>query len=729
MDDLKLIKKYYGEKMMHLCREFFSTLLETPGLLSDLMLKNFEPSKFLYEDLVKNEKIYEFKDYIYSLKESKKIEKSITNTPQELLSVAGYDLYECKSEEDIQSFKKYYKKGEELCTFKGNRLERCHVFFAVKKNVEEIKRENFKNPERQDEYGTSVISIQFSRGKNQTLSIKNRYNHTVTNPDATFSNNLDNIIPGLTDSFEQHYNLNLSNNKVSFEIPGYVKGNDGKYYKYNYEINNIYYCPNNIIIDNFVVKKDYQEMERYIIFDYFILDLKEKTIKLYDSSIKDSFIDGLNNLEKTEIIRDKNTGDKEILIKCVEGTISLKIDKENNIIKYSNDAVTNINDNFLKFNKKLKNISIPNVKIIKDHFLNFNEELCEINVPNLSKIGSSFLHCNKKLKSLYLPNVEEISNNFLLHNEVLEVIILPKVKEIQDDFLSWNKKLESINLPSVEKIGNNFLMYNNSLKTINFPKVEKIGNAFLSYNKSLKTIKLATAEEIGASFLCNNTELEEAYLPKVKKISEKFLKYNNKIKVIKFDFLESVGTEFMRCNNTVEKVELPRIISIGDEFLYCNEVLNEILLPRVKYIYEDFLESNNSLEKIILPNAEIIGRGFLKTNKKLRHLEIPKANKIGGAFLLQNKNLEKLIIPKYTATFGEFFPSHPHELHPESNLKWIKFYNRLNVSNSYKPSAIIKILNSITPNNKIVCIKKANEIINNQVCNYIKNKNNKKVKR
>lgn len=685
MDDLKLIKKYYGEKMMHLCREFFPTLLESPGLLSDLILKNFEPSKFLYEDLVKNEKIYEFKDYIYNLKESKKIEKTTTNTPKELLSIAAYDLYECKSEEDIQSFKKYYKKGEELCTFKGNRLERCHVFFAVKKNVEEIKRENFKNPERQDEYGTSVISIQFSRGENNTLSIKNRYNHTVTNPDATFSNNLDNIIPGLTESFEKHYNLNLSNNKVSFEIPGYVKANDGKYYKYNYEINNIYYCPNNIIIDNFVVKKDYQEMERYLILDYFILDLKEKTIKLYDSSIKDSFLEGLNNIEKIEIIRDKKTDDKEILIKCVEGTTLLKIDKENNIIEYTNDTVTKINDNFLKF--------------------------------------------NKKLKSLYLPNVEEISNNFLLHNEILEEIILTKVKVIQDQFLSWNKKLESINLPSVEKIGNNFLMYNNTLKTINFPKVEKIGNAFLSYNKSLKNIKLPSVEEIGGSFLCNNTELEEIYIPKVKKISEKFLKYNNKIKVIKFDFLESVGTEFMRCNNTVEKVELPRIISIGDDFLYCNEVLREILLPRVKYIYEDFLESNNNLKILILPNVEIIGRGFLKTNKKLRHLEIPKANKIGGAFLLQNKTLETLIMPKYTATFGEFFPSHPYELHPESNLKWIKLYNRLNVSESYKPSTIIKILNSITPNNKIVCIKTANEDINNQVCNYIKNKNNKKVKR
>ena len=33
------------------------------------------------------------------------------------LDEAGYILYECKTDADIQKFKKYYKKDEELCTF------------------------------------------------------------------------------------------------------------------------------------------------------------------------------------------------------------------------------------------------------------------------------------------------------------------------------------------------------------------------------------------------------------------------------------------------------------------------------------------------------------------------------------------------------------------------------------------------------------------------------------
>ena len=44
--------------------------------------------------------------------------------------------------------------------------------------------------------------------------------------------------------------LNKSNIEKLY-IPGYTVAEDGKYYKYNYEINNIYYCPDNIIIDNF----------------------------------------------------------------------------------------------------------------------------------------------------------------------------------------------------------------------------------------------------------------------------------------------------------------------------------------------------------------------------------------------------------------------------------------------------------------------------------------------
>ena len=312
MDDLKLIKDKYGENMMHFCRGAFSTILETPGLLYSLLKDHFEFNKFLYEDIEKESAQGMFKNYIYSMLKEDVAKEASEKTPKELFEELGYDFYECKTEEEIQRFKKYYKEEEELCTFSGGRLRTCYVFFAVKKDAENIKRK--EEPKRQDEYGTSVISIQFTKDDTNTLSIKNRYNHTVKNPDATFSNNLENITPGLTDSFEKTYNLNISQNDSRvFELNGYVRANDGKHYKYNYEINNIYYCPNNIIINNYNVIRNYEEKEKYLILDYFILDLVNKKIFEYDD-LFDSFVSSIGDIKKIDIIKDKHTQNKIIKI-------------------------------------------------------------------------------------------------------------------------------------------------------------------------------------------------------------------------------------------------------------------------------------------------------------------------------------------------------------------------------------------------------------------------------
>ena len=43
--ELKIIKKYYGEEMMHYVRSNFATLLEKDGLLLSLIDKHFYRSK------------------------------------------------------------------------------------------------------------------------------------------------------------------------------------------------------------------------------------------------------------------------------------------------------------------------------------------------------------------------------------------------------------------------------------------------------------------------------------------------------------------------------------------------------------------------------------------------------------------------------------------------------------------------------------------------------------
>lgn len=430
--ELNRIKKLYGERFMHLCRSLFPTLLEQEGLLTEVLKSTFATnSRTLYDDIVNNDLEEEFKNYIYSKIDVEKEMPEIIGekTPYQLLDENGYDLYECNSEEEIQSFKKYYKSGEELCTFLGNRLNRCVVFFAVKKDVEEIKREDFNNPKREDEYGTSVMSIQFTKSQNSTVSIKNRYNHTVNNPDATYGNDLDRIAPGLTQSFEKlllqrGMTLNKSNIEA-FNIPNYVVAGDGKYYKYNMEINGNYYCPGNVIIDHGNVIK--LEPEKQELIDYFILDKENKTLSLYDDPILfltgDGFIDGFKNIDSIEMANNNNSEQKTKTItikeKSSDKPITIEINKESNsIIGYTNENLVNLGDNFLMYNKQLSELNVPNVTNIGADCLANNKELKKFEAPNLDPFKYDFfikphMKMNRKLSELYVPNLTKESKENL----------------------------------------------------------------------------------------------------------------------------------------------------------------------------------------------------------------------------------------------------------------------------------------------------------------------------
>ena len=498
-NDLKIIKKKYGEEMMHLCRDLFPTLLEKEGLLPSLLLHSFHESHSLAQDIISEQLEYEFKSYIYQQVDVNDVENNkitkIDKTPEELLTDAGYQLYECHTEEDIQMFKKYYAPGEELCTFQGDRLHRCHVFFVVKDNVDEIKREDFIKPSREDAYGTSVMSIQFTKDFSHTLSIKNRYNHRVNNPDSTFANNLDNIIPGLTDSFDKYYGMHQQFTCDNFELPGYVKANDGKYYKYNCEIGNVYYCEDNVIIDNFEVKE--YPKEKYLVFDYFILDLQSKMASLYDLDIVDSFPDILDEIEKINIEKD---GDKKTVVikqRGQEDAVLLGLDRSNNLVSFRNNHVENIPNDFLSYNERLKVLEMENAVIIGDNVLCSNWDLETLELSNATIIGNSFLNENRSLCHIELPKVTNIGQGFLEYNQLISSCQFPSLEVIGNYFMRCNKKLNQIELPKATMIGNFFLEYNENINRVYLPEVKEIGISFLKCNKKLSSIELPKGISIG----------------------------------------------------------------------------------------------------------------------------------------------------------------------------------------------------------------------------------------
>lgn len=598
--DLKVIKKKFGENMMKLSRELFPTLLEEKGLLSGLFLDNFNPSKTLYDDIKKNHLEKEFKMFIYSFLNEDEVIENSKKTPKELFEEEGYDFYECKTEEDIQKFKKYYARGEELCTFKGKRLDKCYVFFAVKKNVDEIKRENFKNPIREDEYGTSVMSIQFTKDEAHTLSIKNRYNHALLegNPDATYRNNLENIAPGLTKSFENTYGLVQFNPNTNFEMKNYVRGKDGKFYKYNYEINNIYYCTDNIIIDNFEVKK--LPKERYIVMDYFILDMKEKKITLYDESINDSFVSSIKNIKKIDAL--KEDSNKMVIIIGEEGNMIIKLDPNDRIIEINNETLKSVSDNYFSKSKYIDKLYLNNVVEVGDNFLNKNKSLSKISMDNVKVIGKNFLEYNDSIEEISLLNVERIGYGFM--------------------FNSNNPKMKKINMPKVEIIGNSFMFSNYSVMEVFMPNVKSIGNNFFIFNSIISTLNLPLVETIGDSFLENNELLYKLYLPNVTNIGYNFLKKNQVLKKIVIPNVVELKTGTLQFNNSLKELYVPKVVKIGDDVLKYNNTLTEFESLYLEEIGKNFLEYNRWLEKFIAPNLRKIGLYMLSVNDVLIDIDV-----------------------------------------------------------------------------------------------------------
>lgn len=654
--DLINIKKYYGESMMHLCRELFPTILEQEGLLFSLLDSKFARSKFLGEDIIKNGEVNDFKNYILSLLNISKEETETTKTPKELLEEAGYILYQCKTKNDIQKFKKYYSDDEELCTFRGDRLKECHVFFAVKKNVDKIKRKDFLKPRRQDEYGTSVISIQFSSGISNTLSIKNRYNHTVPNPDATFSNNLDNIISGLTKSFEKEYNLSIVNNHHNnFELSDYVLANDGKYYKYTMEINNVYYCPDNIIIDNFSVIDDYTEKEKYIIMDYFIIDLVNKKIILYDKTINDSFLDATKDIKKIEVTNVKDTKHKKIKLIFEDDTCALlELNKTNNIISYENENLIEIGNNFLIHGEFLKDIYIPNVTKIGDDFLYYNTDLKSISLQNVESIGNEFLKHNENLEEIFMPKVREIGNDFLYYNKSVRKIDFPFIRRIGNRFLVNNERLEEINIPEILKIGDQFLTCNNIITKIDFPLLKEVGSYFYSNNELIKEVKLPNLIVIGSNFLSSNKKLTKLNLPNVKVIGNDFMIANNILAEINLMNVIKIGSSFLYGNNTLTSLNLPKVECISSAFLYRNVILNKLEVPVLKSVESRFLDNNRKLKCLKLPMIQQIGDKFLGENEKLNYFYAPELISVGNYFLWSNLELNELDLPSLMYVGNDF---------------------------------------------------------------------------
>ena len=565
MEEYKILKRKYGEAFAKFCRQNFPTILEEDGRLSEILESRFTPSHYLFEDIVSQSKEANFKDYIMWLFLQNEEDKSgahefidVPPTPEELMAKAGYDLFQCETNGDVLSFKKYWRQDEALCTFNDpSRIQHYNIFFAVKKGATEIKPS--ENPKRQDKYGTSVISLQFQKGPTNFLSIKNRYNHSVENHDATFSNNLENIIPGLTESFEFHYGFNLeSQNK--FQLENYILANDGKFYRYNYELNNIYYCAENVAILNSRPRQ--RDKSRFIMMDFWVFDTKQKVMLTALGYSGDSPLDN----EKIVEMDVKNAGQKGsriVSIKTESGNlIKFVVNEKGQMIGYY-DEREEVPAKLFERNCYLECIAFPNAKILGKS--NFKE------TPNLTK--------------LYAPNLEKIEKSCFKKTK-LEHLDLPKLVELGQLSFSVANSLQTINLPSLKSMYKMCFEKTKALKSINMPEVKLIGGGCFEVAPEVKNLSLENLESLWGGSFGKMINLETLNLPN----------------------LRGMGYECFSGSVKLEKVFLPELEGMGERSFNNCPSIKEIDLPKLKRMRSYCFYDSGKIEKINMPPLDIKGR-------------------------------------------------------------------------------------------------------------------------
>ena len=160
-----IIKRQNGEAFAQGIRRFDNGLFEVPNLDKIVRYAGRNPVPILgFLESFKNIEIDETVEY---------------KDPFLLLKSVGYDAFVADTLNKQNSIERYFDQGEELCTFDDfSRFKNYHIIHCVKKGADKLKRADFKEPRREDEYGTSVISIQILKTGGY-ISIKNRYNHSV----------------------------------------------------------------------------------------------------------------------------------------------------------------------------------------------------------------------------------------------------------------------------------------------------------------------------------------------------------------------------------------------------------------------------------------------------------------------------------------------------------------------------------------------------------------------
>ncbi len=485
----------------------------------------------------------------------------ISQSPFELLKQAGYDAFYADTAEKKNAIEPYFAKGETLCTFRDTeRHKNYHIIHCIKEGADKLKRADFYGKEeRQDEYGTSVISIQILKGGG-FISIKNRYNHMVKSADNTFDSNPDNIIEGLSTALKKHFDVDFYVQKEP--LPAHFTYQNGCIYLYNFEIDNTYFGDGFYLKNGIVHKIDTNSS---FLVDFYLFDLKEKKVTNL-----------LRNDDPYVQIMNEEIKGKKLQKKVKEGETSLYLDGE---LFFRTDSLNQVREITLFKTTVLpdndfRNI-LSNIKVLKAPELKkmgcaccSGEELREFDLPKLEEMGDRcFANCNAfSLKPVVFPELKKIGSYcfYELHN--LKTLMLPKLEEVGNMSFQYCSMLEELIIPAVKKIGSRSVVENEKLKKVIALQLAHIGDYAFNNLPKVKSLYFPALETLGDSSIRNNNRLNKVFAPKLK-----------------------TGGRYCLCENQFGcYVEAPSLTKLGQGSLKKGSRLYAPLLTNVNFIENQF---------------------------------------------------------------------------------------------------------------------------------------------
>lgn len=217
-------------------------------------------------------------------REDLKVEPT-SKTATEILAELGYEIRKTNSLDELVELglKDWFQKGDAWCKYEDDgRWNRYDIYVVWKPELKDMK--PLQNPKVDDEYSLSLMSIGCVDG--QLFQICQRYNHSAKgSADWALGGNLNNLAENLTEAFCKEFGYETIG-KIKKFMPDSTIVRHGKYVKYNYEINDVYFCEN-AVIDAESFK--YTDKSRYTILDYFVVDWQEKVV-INPSGRDDGFI-------------------------------------------------------------------------------------------------------------------------------------------------------------------------------------------------------------------------------------------------------------------------------------------------------------------------------------------------------------------------------------------------------------------------------------------------------